>query len=397
MGIMTPTKKVLFITEGKFPNGDAGSIRFYYLSKAFSDLGYSVDLLTQGYSPYGVFTSFDFGRFASLRIQSKISIYGKARNHIGMARRYFHFYQQHCQDYSVLVFGGVLSRTLLKKYVSLAHRHNALLVFSLVEWFSPSEFALGSASLTYRKRDSFIRQITKEDGKVIAISSFLTRYFADKGVDSVTIPFVMSKDTVLGPSKIQSDVRSSDRQRNFYYAGDPAKKDLLEKMVVGFSLLSKEDLDQSRLHIFGIGEDFFSKNTRGIIDKKLQGHIVFHGRTKREELLNQVSSFDFSILLRDENERFAKAGFPTKITESLFLGIPPVTNLTSDLGLYLKDGENAIIARNSDSKAFSEALHRAIGLSDFSLSLLKANAKATAHKELAVENFEKELGDLLSA
>ena len=50
---------------------------------------------------------------------------------------------------------------------------------------------------------------------------------------------------------------------------------------------------------------------------------------------------DFSVLLRP-TDGYAAAGFPSKVPESLAAGCPVLCNLTTDLGNYLVDEENAI-------------------------------------------------------
>ena len=65
---------------------------------------------------------------------------------------------------------------------------------------------------------------------------------------------------------------------------------------------------------------------------------------------------DFSVLLRTENSRLAKAGFPTKISESLVHGVPVICNLSSDLNKYLVDGVNSIIVKGENPEDFTSSL-----------------------------------------
>lgn len=44
--------------------------------------------------------------------------------------------------------------------------------------------------------------------------------------------------------------------------------------------------------------------------------IIAHGRVSREEVTQALSNSDFSILLRPSNERYTKAGFPTKSVDA---------------------------------------------------------------------------------
>ena len=62
--------------------------------------------------------------------------------------------------------------------------------------------------------------------------------------------------------------------------------------------------------------------------------------------MNLYSRSHFSILFRD-NERYAKAGFPTKAMESMVNGCPLITNAVGDLSIIL-NSENSIIVNEAD-------------------------------------------------
>ncbi|HQM85931.1 MAG TPA: glycosyltransferase, partial [bacterium] len=48
---------------------------------------------------------------------------------------------------------------------------------------------------------------------------------------------------------------------------------------------------------------------------------------------------DFTILIRDD-KRETRAGFPTKVSESISCGTPVITTKTSDLEDYIIEGKN---------------------------------------------------------
>src|SRR5208282_6294467 len=76
----------------------------------------------------------------------------------------------------------------------------------------------------------------------------------------------------------------------------------------------------------------------------LGSRLQFVGRMPHSEALQTLAGMDFSILLRP-NLRYAHAGFPTKLGESLAMGVPVICNLTSDLGMYVRDGQEGIVVR----------------------------------------------------
>ena len=63
-----------------------------------------------------------------------------------------------------------------------------------------------------------------------------------------------------------------------------------------------------------------------------------------------MDNVQFDVLLRYSDLRYTKAGFPTKVVESLASATPVITNITSDLEMYLKDGENSVISEGYTAK-----------------------------------------------
>ena len=75
---------------------------------------------------------------------------------------------------------------------------------------------------------------------------------------------------------------------------------------------------------------------------KYQGNAVkFRGRVSHSEALDFVKKADWSIVIRDNN-LVVKAGFPTKVTESISAGTPVIANRFSNIEDYL-DSSNSIL------------------------------------------------------
>ena len=59
-------------------------------------------------------------------------------------------------------------------------------------------------------------------------------------------------------------------------------------------------------------------------------------------------------------------------------GCAMICNLTSDLGMYLKDEKNSIIVENCSSEAMTQALRKVIKLNRQEINEVKENAHKTA-------------------
>ena len=100
---------------------------------------------------------------------------------------------------------------------------------------------------------------------------------------------------------------------------------------------------------------------------------------------------DFTVLPRDASLRYAKAGFPSKIVESLANATPVMCNYSSDLELYLKDGKEALIAKDHTPEAFAETIRRALLLSAEDKQRMSEHALACAKEKFDYRNYTERL------
>jgi glycosyltransferase involved in cell wall biosynthesis len=101
-------------------------------------------------------------------------------------------------------------------------------------------------------------------------------------------------------------------------------------------------------------------------------------------------------LLRPD-QRFAHAGFPTKLVESLTLGTPVICNITSDIGKYVRDGVEGFVCRDSSVEAFTDALHRASTLSQAERAAMRVAAHEQATRSFDYRAHVHRLTDFVSS
>ena len=100
-------------------------------------------------------------------------------------------------------------------------------------------------------------------------------------------------------------------------------------------------------------------------------------------------------MLRPENARYARAGFPTKVTESLASATPVICNITSDLGMYIEDMNNGIIVKECSAGAVKEAVERALDLDLADRERMCRNARDTAEEFFDYNEYASKLIELL--
>lgn len=174
----------------------------------------------------------------------------------------------------------------------------------------------------------------KSDG-IIAISSYLFRYYKDKTKTVLVPPLVDPAEEKWSPVKKEVSPETA-----FIYAGSPdSVKERLDLIIEAFhAVINKKP---AKLYIVGITEQEFREIYQwdGSIDK----HVIFYGRVPHQKAVELVKHSDWAIVIRERNLS-VMAGFPTKVAEAISCGVPVLANDFSDLFEYL-DQSNSIQTR----------------------------------------------------
>jgi len=207
-----------------------------------------------------------------------------------------------------------------------------------------------------------MRLLSRKVGNVICASSYLEKKLAPR--NSFVLPF--SIDPTEQKWSERRGISLSRREPlRFIYSGSPGLgmfKDLLPEIINGFSLL--EDSGKNFVFdVLGISNEQYLDEMpahHGII-KRLGTRVKFHGRVDHEAVLDNLSKAHYAIFVRKPT-RNTTAGFPTKYAEATSLGIPVITNLTSDLRSFLHHLENGIVVKDYTGPSVYEALCTAFAL-----------------------------------
>lgn len=178
----------------------------------------------------------------------------------------------------------------------------------------------------------------KLDG-IIAISRYLYDYYKDY-VKTVLIPPTVDMED----KKWNILVDTNEDCVSFVYAGVPsAAKERLDRIVCAIGKIEKEN--KVRLNIVGITREQFVKLYAW--QKPMPESVVFWGRVEHQKALQIVKMSDWSIILR-EDSRLVKAGFPTKLVESISCGTPVIANSFSNIFDYLTEESSIHVEQIDD-------------------------------------------------
>lgn len=358
---------VLMVVPSNFPNGDAGAVRDMAFAYIYQELGYEVYLIGAGRGDRE--GDFNGVHYYSLHKEANTTV-DHIRRFLCLSKQYTDLIELVISKNgkpSVIHINSIPEKAI-NFLIRIAKKYDVPMIHDSTEWYSPCEFVHGRLDKAYILKDRLNKRIIRRPIKVIGISTYLTEHFVSRGLKSVRIPVIMDiKNTSIS-------VNASEKIK-LIYAGNPANKDYLKEIVLGASLLSRDLQDKLELHILGANEEQIM-NLAGI--KKLPDCIKAYGRVPREKVEDVMKSMDFSVLLRPSEERYTKAGFPTKSVEAMAHGVAMICNLSSDLGIYLKDGRNAILVKGYNEQSFSKSLEYVLTLNRKEIDNIKKEARRTA-------------------
>jgi glycosyltransferase involved in cell wall biosynthesis len=212
------------------------------------------------------------------------------------------------------------------------------IIGDVTEWYGSSDYSglkrlLKQIDTIYR-----MRVLHKQLDGLILISSYLKKYY--RKTNNIVLPPLLDIEWKTD----ELDKWIDEGIVSFVYAGNPGKeKDKINLVINAFQKL--EGLYDFKFNIYGITKEnfeIFYPELKEYLFKS--SNITFHGRVHRNVVIQATKNSDYFIFVRGAT-RANMAGFPTKFVESLSLGTPVITNITSDIGNYLTDGENGYIIK----------------------------------------------------
>lgn len=379
-------KNAVIILMTRYPNGDAGAVRGHAIAKLLSLNGYDVTVIGYGEYTGKEIRCYDGIKYTSLRLRNG-SIPGKVVSRLTHGKRLYKYIRRNFKSVDLFVCDYIRTKTfaLVEK---LAGEYGAQLWHDSCEWFSKEEFKNGERNSLYKYCDRVNTETMKKPWNIISISSYLDEHFRSRGLLSVRIP------VILDVCSMEYNAYKNNEKTIFLYAGSPGKKDYLSEIVRAFALLDGELLSSLELHIIGVSREGLLNisGVRGEDLDRLGESVIIHGRLPREKAVEWVRRADFTVLLRNSELRYTKAGFPTKVVESLSSATPVITNLTSDLGMYLVSGVNSVISSSFTAEAFRDALVYAMNMSEDERQKMSVAARSLAEECFDYRVFKDYLG-----
>lgn len=231
-----------------------------------------------------------------------------------------------------------------------------VLIPDCTEWYSPRQVAGGWCSPLLLDSELRMRWANVSTGSVIVISSFLDDYYTARECRTLRVPPLVD---LQEPKWRLAPQRTASSELRLVYAGVPGKKDQLQSVLLAIRAIKREKVPIS-LTLIGPSREILVNvclsGDSSLLDE-LHDCVTAVGPLPHVAALRRVSEADFSVLLRPD-ARYAKAGFPTKVVESLAASVPVVATSRGDIGLYVRDGVEGFLLSDNQPSTLAAMLRR---------------------------------------
>lgn len=278
----------------------------------------------------------------------------------------------------------------LNPSIIIAYNYPSIALNKLNNWGKKKGVKIISDSTEwYQAKGNFIFRIIKNadtyyrmkyvhlklDG-LIAISEYLFNYYSNKMQNVVKIPPLV--DVKMNKwNSLNSLENSNNKNIKLVYAGSPGtgNKDRLDIIL---KLLSEIFIENTSINftftIIGLTKKQLSSSFKVDVPENIKDKIIFKGRLSHINALNEIKKADYNLFLRDDN-LVNKAGFPTKLVESITCGTPVLTNSTSNIKDYIDVGKSGFILDISTDNSLKESLINVLKLPKEKVNNMKAYSR----------------------
>lgn len=375
-------RKILLFSDIELPDSCAGASRVINLAKLFRDAGNDICVIgiTNNPSEKGKIHEYNGVRYSSLYVNNSRGI--KAISRINDTRTQIIKYLRDSKSFDAILLTNIYF-DYARVFLRYSKKSKTPLIVNAVEWYDRSDISFKGllGPVKFLKNRIALRYFYPKFKNIIGISSLLCEYYSKKGCNTIRIP------TILDMSEYEGLIHSENKKIVIAYAGIPAKKDLVINGLNALYLLNNSELSSIEFHLYGptenqIKELGFENNFSQEI-----GRIVYcHGKVPHNEVKEYIASADYTFLLRP-NKRYANAGFPTKIAESFACATPVITNITSDLSLYVKDGITGVVVDKDTTDHFAKAISHVLETEKADMNRMRNNAKKIAEEAFSYKSY----------
>lgn len=392
-------KKIIYTGAFRFPDGDAAAARVLGVGKALRAAGYEVVFAgweeherEQDRRPDGryVYEDFEYSSQADLRSKT-LSPLKRLLGYLFAGENTLKWLGSADLEgvEAVIAYHG--RSIFLSRLASFCKARNIKLITDCTEWYDAAHLVGGRFGLVRADEELRMRYQNVKIGKVLAVSSYLEKYYSRKGCAVLRVPPLIDLDEAKW-SLPDGSGRSGQSGLKLTYAGTPAKKDLLGNVLRGLRILKREGITVE-LNLIGPTRQAVVEclGANASVLDELGATVIFQGRIPQAEVPRSLAANDFSVLLRP-SARYAQAGFATKLVESLAAGVPVLANVTGDIAEFVADGKEGLLLPDHSPESFASGVKRALALTRQQKEEMRRYARLRAATSFDYKGYAERLG-----
>ncbi len=217
--------------------------------------------------------------------------------------------------------------------------------------------AMKKRSLGYRLLYHWSKSIySKADEIMVSSPSFETYFREELKLKDVPIAYV-PQPAFLSPQEGEDIIYCTPN--NFLYAGNIGSLQLVENLVLGFSLLFE---GEATLHIIGMGSRKEAVESL-IKEKRLEGRVIYHGPLPRKQTSRYYGNCA-GIIVSLKDEGYAGKTIPNKLISSLCFGKPIFALIGGDGRKLLEKTGGAFFGEGNTPEEIAEGIRAFLALSE---------------------------------
>lgn len=373
-------KKVLIIMSGVYPFGSPMALRIRAFACLFKSCGWDTvvysDQITSGD------TNASESTYESTKIYSlgkKLTRMNKLTLPLAFDRRLREIIARESPN---LIFSNCLYNRF-SKIRKIANDNKLPLIIQSTEWYDPSTFKRGRFSHHYIMHSyCWKHQYIYANGAVV-ISSLLKKHYDKYISNTIRIPTIVDEIE----SKYRIQVSTDSTMIKLLFAGSLARtKDSIKQYFQALEFMT-EDYKRIQFEICGVSESEIKEHLGENIFSKYASQINNYGRIPQDKIADMYISCDYGIFFRPD-QRSSHAGFSTKLGEGMSTGTPFIVNDTSDIAMYINNGENGFIV--NDVNEIARTLDEVLKMNVAQREKMREKARMTAMTSFYYETYEKE-------
>lgn len=341
-------KAIVYLGGFDLPNGNAAAQRVVANAKLFRDLGYQVMLIGLSRNKSNINKRFIYEGFQCINLKYPKSVVGWL-NYITAYNQYMPFIKEMRPQ---LVIAYNHPAIALRRLTNYCHKNGIKILADCTEWYEAHGNYFFRKIKSWDSNWRMFKVHCDMDG-IISISKYLYDFYINRGVHTLQLPPLVDKQEMKWHQKLRGD----DEKIRLVFAGSigGGYKERLDIIVDALMRIETKLSEAFVLDIIGINKEQFKCIYTNWEGKTFPSFIQFHGRIDHEEAIRLLQESDYQIFLRD-NSLSNQAGFPTKFVEAISANSLVLTNPTSNISDYLREGINGYLLDTSNSDKLTDSL-----------------------------------------